>query len=850
MQNVRHSGVVRRPLPATEARALLRDPAGHDVFARAARLAAQALRSPMAVVAAAEGSDLALVARAGVPAPWSLVQDVLRRGVSDTAIAGAGEPFIALSAPADGRRLTFCGVPIAVDGTVVAILATGDAEPRQWMADDAAMLRDLAAMLLRELGQEAAAAAAAHPPVAAHGAPAPATGPALSAELPTAPGRHEVRDGLVMLDGSWRVAMLNSRASELLDLGDTDPVNQVLWDVCPALAGTSFHRECVQSERAPREAEEEIASRGGWVEIRSWPADNGDTVLYVRDVTRRRSEQDALRAREARYRQLFEESGSALFAMDPVGTLLDVNEALVQLLGRAREDLQGSTLMELALDGDAAAGLLDSIAQDGAVTDRELRFRRGAGEEIVVAVSGHAPEFADGGDFHGSMRDVTEQRRNGSAGSREAGRGERTGLANRTVFLERLEEVMHQSRRRAGDRYAVLFIDLDDFKAINDDYGDRAGDRILDEVGRRLQSCVREDDLVARIGGDEFGVLLDTIQGGVSVTLVVDRIRESLRQPFDDNRCPAGVTASIGIAMSGGAHESAEELVRDADTAMYRAKHAGRNECVVFDTDLQDSALLQRQLEDDLRGAIDAGQLSLVYHPVLDLRAGTLTGLEALVRWTHPRHGVLLPGEFMPLAEQSELGADIGWWVLREACRQMQEWQLAFPRGLPMVLGVNVSSRQFSDPELLGRLSGILDETGLPAAQLRLEITEAVVTRDPARAGTVLTGLHERGVRVFIDDFGTGYSSLQQLRRFPVSGLKIHGSFVRQLGTSDAGAEMVQAILGLGRSMDIDTIAEGVETLDQLDRLRVMGARYAQGFLFSRPLDAAATRDMLKQTRA
>jgi diguanylate cyclase (GGDEF)-like protein/PAS domain S-box-containing protein len=933
MKNVRQRRVVRPPLTADRARAALLGEGEQDTFARLVRLATLALRAPIAVLAAVRDERLELVARSGAGEPWAIARDLLHVGTASPSMAVTGEAFVVESDPRTGetRHHSFCGAPVVVQGSVVAVLAVGDAQPRRWTPDDAALLRDLGASLLRDIelmfaeppaaaqatwagglrpmppiptaqeladraraaarpaledlprqaprplqssqashaSQQAAPGSADAPRTSGGGEPvesregvertetggaADAAGPGAATAGPDRGGPavplQDVPDGLVMLDAEWRFVMLNDRARELLAVGDEDVAGRSLWEACRQLVGTAFHQECMKAQRTACEIEEYCHSHGLWLEIRSYPADDGGVVLYVRDVTRRRAEHDALRGREARYRKLFEESGTALFVMSEDGMLHEVNEALVQLLGRAREDLQGSTLAELAADQEAVERLLEELGGEGSAAEVEVRFRRGSGDEVICLVSGARHEVG-GGTYHGAMRDITQHKHVHDELLRTAGRDPLTGLANRTVFMHRLDDLLTRSKRRVGDRFAVLFVDLDNFKQVNDERGHLVGDQVLTDVARRLEACVREHDTVARIGGDEYGILLEQIQDGVSVTLVVDRIREALLQSFEEAGCPGGVTASIGIAMSASGYDRAEDLVRDADTAMYRAKASGRNDYVIFDSDMHDSALLQRQLESDLRGALAGDQLTVHYHPVIDLKGGALTGLEALVRWAHPRHGVLLPGEFMPLAERTGLSTEIGWWVLNEACAQMREWQDEYPEVTkPLTLSVNMSARQFLHPEMLARVDRILDETGLDPSVLRLDLTESVVMQNADQASLMLTALHERGIRICIDDFGTGYTSLQQLREFPISGLKIDGSFIRQLGSSGGGQEIVQSILALGRSMAIDAIAEGVETPEQLDQLRKLGTRFAQGFLFSLPLDRYAAGAMLEQTRA
>jgi EAL domain-containing protein (putative c-di-GMP-specific phosphodiesterase class I) len=334
-------------------------------------------------------------------------------------------------------------------------------------------------------------------------------------------------------------------------------------------------------------------------------------------------------------------------------------------------------------------------------------------------------------------------------------------------------------------------------------------------------------------------VLLDTILDTSSVMLVVERIRAALQEPFTAENV-VGITASIGIAMSVSGYDYPEDLIRDADAAMYRAKMSGRDGYVLFDNDMHERALAQRQLEDDLRLAVNRQQLTVYYHPVIELATGSVSSLEALVRWNHPERGLLAPAEFMPIAEKTGIVIDLGWFVLREACRQLREWQLQYVSDAARLsISVNLSMRQFVHPALLDTIDRILSETGLAPERLRLEVSENVVMQNTDHATRLLGRLRERGVQICLDDFGTGYSSMRKLREFPISVLKIDGSFVRQMIDDERSGEVVETIIALGRSLSIDSIAEGVETPEQLERLRALGAGFAQGYLFSLPLDAA-----------
>jgi diguanylate cyclase (GGDEF)-like protein/PAS domain S-box-containing protein len=836
MQNVRQGPAASGPLAAGRARALLLEPTAGKAFDRLVRLAALALRAPAAVVATVQDDALILVSRVGAPDPWPAARVLLLQATSLPAVALSGEAFVVESAsprpatadqPGPSPYIHFCGAPVVVEGEVVALLAVGEVQPRRWMAEDAALVRDLALALRHELELLAVGAAA-----------------------PTEPPQSDTPDARVVVDDEWRVTLLNRRAEELLGVAAAEMAGRRLWEVYPALADTVLHDESLKpiADRIPRELEEYCPSLDTWLEVRTYPGEGGSTSLYLRDISERRSEREELRGSEARYRRLFEESRTPLFVATADGVLLEANVAFAEALGRGREELLSMPLAELASDAEPVGRLLAELREHGAA-EVEVHFRR-AGGDLIALVSGGEHEAEGGAVYHGAVRDITAQKRAQDELVRSAFRDALTELPNRVVFMDRLERLLRQSKRRVDYRFAVLFLDLDNFKYVNDTHGHIVGDHLLVAVARRLESCVRQEDTVARIGGDEFAVLLDTVQDTASVMLVVDRIREALRQPFAAEGRETGATASIGIALSASGYERAEDLLRDADEAMYRAKARGRDDYIIFDSDMHERAVRQRQLEDDLRTAVDADQLAVHYQPVVELAGGVVTGLEALIRWSHPQRGLLLPADFMPMAEWTGIVVELGWWVLREACRQLREWQLEFnDAAVRLSMSVNLSAKQFAHPHLVRTVDEILTQTGLAPEYLRFDVSEAVVMHCPAQTARLLEQLEERGIKVCIDDFGTGFTSLQQLRAFPISTLKIDGSFVRQLDNATGGAEIVQSIIALGKSMSIDAVAEGVETPEQLEQLRRLGTRFAQGFLFCEPLDGAATSALLAETR-
>ncbi|NJO97036.1 MAG: EAL domain-containing protein [Pleurocapsa sp. CRU_1_2] len=414
-----------------------------------------------------------------------------------------------------------------------------------------------------------------------------------------------------------------------------------------------------------------------------------------------------------------------------------------------------------------------------------------------------------------------------------------TGLPNRALLIERIEFTIAHAKRNPDYRYGLLFIDLDRFKVINDSLGHLIGDQLLIAVSNLLQECVRENDLVARLGGDEFVILLDGIKSVKDATLIGERIQQRMRSPFELQNQNIFTSASIGIVFSSVEYHNSADLMRDADIAMYRAKDKGKARYTIFDQTMYDETLKLVELENNLRFALKRNELMMHYQPIISLDSNKLVGFEALIRWQHPERGSISPVEFIPIAEDTGLILEIGEWLLREACQQLQTWRQQFasiPEIGSLKMSINLASQQLQEPEFISKLDQILGDTGLDGSSLRLEITESVLIEPEGSIQDTLRQIKNRNIKLSIDDFGTGYSSLSYLRRFPIDNLKIDRSFIQQMNFDSENFEIVRLIITLAKTLGMKTISEGVETALQLNQLKGLGCEFAQGYLFSIPL--------------
>jgi diguanylate cyclase (GGDEF)-like protein/PAS domain S-box-containing protein len=565
--------------------------------------------------------------------------------------------------------------------------------------------------------------------------------------------------------------------------------------------------------------------------------------ILFRDLTLYARVSELLKNSEVLYHSLVENLPQNVFRKDLGGRFTFANERFCATLGKPLPEILGKTdydfypraLAEKYLKDDAR--LIEAGETIDTVEEHHSPGKPKSFVHVVKTPLYDAQHQVIG--IQGIFRDVTAQKRQEEALSHLAYYDALTGLPNRSLFMDRLGQTMKRTRRRKYKGFAVIFLDLDRFKNVNDSLGHGCGDQLLVGFARRVEQTIRPGDTVARLGGDEFTILLEEIKDSNDIARVAERIRKSLQLPFKVDGQEIFVTVSMGLAL-GGAHERVEDLLRDADTALYRAKDRGRDCYEVFDPTMHARAVERLNAETDLRKALDRGEFLLHYQPIASMANESILGFEALLRWQHPSRGLLLPAQFLPIAEETGLILPIDLWVLRTACAQMRRWHERFPASPRFQVHVNLSTKHFSKPNMVSEIDRILKETGLDPRNLTLEITESVILEEFKEAIDALAGLKGLNVQLYLDDFGVGTFSLKGIHRPPIDSLKIHHSFVRALGKGSREAEVIQTITALAGNLNMGVIAEGVETRQELAELRGLQCGQVQGYLISKPLTVEA----------
>ena len=564
----------------------------------------------------------------------------------------------------------------------------------------------------------------------------------------------------------------------------------------------------------------------------------------IRDITVRKRAEEAHRESEERFHVLVEGvKDYAVFMLDAEGRMTSWNTGVERVLGYDEEEFIGQHFSCIFTPEDIATGEpeieLHTAKNEGQAAQERWHVRKdGTRFWASGAVTPLQDEMRRLDGFAIVMHDNTERRMAEERSAHDAAHDNLTGLPNRAFFIDHLKRAIARSKRHSDYMFAVLFLDLDRFKNINDSLGHVIADQLLVEIGGKLEAALRPEDMVARFGGDEFVIFLDDIKEFSDATRVANRIHAELASPFNLGGNEVFTTTSIGIALSVHGYDKPEDCLRDADTAMYRAKALGKARHEIFDRSMHDRAVTLLDLETDLRRAIERREFLVHYQPIVALETSRIEGFEALLRWQHPARGLVFPTEFISVAEETGLIVPIGQWILDEACRQTRMWQEQIGEHKPLAVSVNLSNKQFLQPDLVDRINQSLLKTGFDPRSLKLEITESVVMENAGEATARIGQLRNLGVELYMDDFGTGYSSLSYLHRFPVDTLKIDRSFISWMGARDENSEIVRTIVELAHNLHMEVIAEGVETEEQVSYLKALQCEYGQGYYFSRPLDA------------
>jgi diguanylate cyclase (GGDEF)-like protein/PAS domain S-box-containing protein len=663
--------------------------------------------------------------------------------------------------------------------------------------------------------------------------------------------------GIYRIDLEGRFVNVNRALVELLgypdreqvlgrDAGDlyVDPEDRRAWKALMEYEGEvlDFETRIVRADgtpiwvrsnaRALRDADGELAGYEGTVE----------------DVTDRKRAEDALRESDERFRSLVQNASDMISILDAGGTVRYQSPSTIRLLGYEPDERIGSHGFDRIHPEDRPE--LETlfrrlVDEPGESVRAEYRVRHGDGSWRVL--ESKVTNLLENPAVRGvvlNSRDVTDRKEAEARLVHDALHDALTGLPNRTLLMDRLEHCLGHTPRRRDYRCAVLFLDLDRFKMVNDSFGHAVGDRLLEQVSERLLGCLRPTDTLARLGGDEFAILLEDVTDAGNAVRVAQRIGQALRKPFELGGREIYSSASIGIALSTLQSSSGEELVRDADTAMYRAKGRGRAGYAVFDAEMHAQVRAQLQLETELQRAVESWQFELFYQPIFVLDSGDLAGFETLLRWRHPERGLVLPGDFIPLAEDNGLMDAIGPRILTEACGRMKGWSRRAARR-PLFVTVNLSGRQLADDQLLDQVRAALEESGLERDRLVLEITERALPPGGADLPEALERLRRLGVRLALDDFGSGHSSIGLLHRLPFDQVKIDRHFVDNVGKDPGSDELMEGMLALCQWRRLRTVAEGVETEEQRRQLIALDCTYGQGYLFSDPLDPDGVEELL-----
>ncbi|MGE5173951.1 MAG: EAL domain-containing protein, partial [Betaproteobacteria bacterium] len=675
-----------------------------------------------------------------------------------------------------------------------------------------------------------------------------------------------IRDPFCIIDRDYRIVRANEAYAKMKNKKLIDLIGKPCF---ASLMGRNSICDTCIVERTfvtgnPSATEKgEILSDGvkAWRAIYTYPIVDAEgkishVIEYTQDITDRKKSEEALRESEERYALAARGANDGLWDWDLRNNRVHFSVRWKSMLGYGEKEIDNQPqewISRIHPDDrdEVEARIAAHLNGRNPQFEGEYRILHKDGIYRWVINRGLAVRNQEGQAYRmaGSQTDITSRKRAEEQLVYDAFHDALTGLPNRALFMDRLQHVIATIQRRAGALYAVLFLDMDRFKIINDSLGHTIGDHLLIAVGRKLTDCIRPGDTVARLGGDEFAVLLENISELAHAVDVAERIHKKLAVPLQVKGHEIFTSVSIGIALGAERYERPEQVLRDADIAMYEAKGRGNSFYEVFDAKMHANILDRLQLEADLRGAVDHKELILYYQPIMDLTTQRLTGFEALVRWKHPKRGLVYPMEFIPLAEENGLIYHLGEWILHEACHGLKMLQERYPAQPPLKMSINISSKQFTQQDLVSKLAGFLHEAGVDPHNLALEITESMIMENIDAAVETMNQMRNMGVQIHIDDFGTGYSSLSYLHRFPVNALKIDRSFIKKLSADGANKEVIMSIISLAKSLNFDVIAEGVEMEHQLSKIKEMHCGYGQGFLFAHPMSIHDIDSWLKEQK-
>lgn len=838
-----------------------------EVVGRGYASPAQAIDAILRLVRELFGASTAIVARldddrwrarfaSDDPGNGWRIQAGLDLSVSDTfcqLIQRAGAPVAIDDALVDPRTRdmpaahlhgvrSYIGVPLVFrDGSLFGTLCAQDRDVASLDDEDVALLEVLARLVAHELEHEREVASIREEHQQ-H----------LNAIVETA------ADAIVTMDDQGTIIDWNAAAEEMFGWSRIEVIGRSARMLLPESAISAHEAELASlrtNGRVPLAGaamELDASHRLGHtipVEVTLGHRDLDSARRYtavVRDISARKQVELELAQSEARFRSLFQHASELVTIVDKTGVITYKSPALTELLGLSSEELVGKLALDFVHPDDVAevATAIADLAQaplgtQGPLTQFRFRYRDGSWRWLEALGTNLLGDEAVSGIVVNS-RDVTERRALENRLKRQANRDSLTGLPNRRYFLEQIRDaVMNDTPAPV----AVVFLDLDDFKVVNDSLGHSAGDLLLIAVAQRLKRFLQSGDMLARLGGDEFTFLMNGVATPEDVMETAARILASFREPFAVAGRELSLTPSIGIAVGVPTEDRPDELLRQADLAMYSAKWQGKSGAVVFDQEMDVQARDRLELGEGLRRAVPQDELRIHYQPIIDLRSGQIAAFEALVRWNNPRYGLLRPDALIPVAEETGMVVPIGRWVLGEACKIARSWQTSLPGSSSVGVAVNFAALHFRDPKLLVDIQRVLGQTGLAPEALTVELSEHVALDDTPGTAATLKAVSDLGVHLAIDDFGTGFSGLGALKAAPVHTIKIDQSFVAGLGVDEADLAIVRAIITLARAMGLGVVAEGVETQEQLGVLRALGCEQAQGFLFSPPVlaDEAVT---------